>query len=210
VSVPDPTLTDWVPLNRIAAPTLSGTLANRPSASTAGLGTLYYTTDTGETYRSDGTAWTLVVRSVPNPVVNGSWVKGVGGAAVWAPILYTDVADGILDKGGDNRYRPDWTNARLEHWIDTTMVSSVPSGFNVYGPYQVTSPSIAPGVEGQVNYTHNLGATPQLVVAELEDGSFAGYCSWRVTRSNPGITFTIRNNAPSNNATAIVRFLIWL
>ena len=36
---------------------------------------------------------------IPQPVVNGQWIKGVGGAAVWAPITATDVS-GIGVKAG--------------------------------------------------------------------------------------------------------------
>jgi len=31
------------------------------------------------------------VTGIPLPVVNGQWIKGVGGAAVWSPIAYADV-----------------------------------------------------------------------------------------------------------------------
>lgn len=37
-----------------------GTFAGRPAANTVAVGVTYYTTDTGEVYRSDGTAWVSV------------------------------------------------------------------------------------------------------------------------------------------------------
>jgi hypothetical protein len=32
---------------------------------------------------------------MPSPVVNGQWIKGVGGAAVWSKVTPTDVSGGI-------------------------------------------------------------------------------------------------------------------
>jgi hypothetical protein len=34
---------------------------------------------------------------VPTPVVNGQWIKGVSGAAVWSPINFTDIGGTISD-----------------------------------------------------------------------------------------------------------------
>lgn len=82
------------------------------------------------------------------------------------------------------------------------------SGPRIYGPFTVTTAAIAPLTEGIIAYTHGLGVTPTLVFAEIEDGSFSGYVSWRVTRSSTQVTFNAANNHHSQNATAIFRFLI--
>lgn len=44
--------------------------------------------------------------SLPQPVVNGQWIKGVGGAAVWSPIAVADVAgaQATSQKGAANGY----------------------------------------------------------------------------------------------------------
>jgi hypothetical protein len=57
---------------------LFGTLAARPSASSAGNGAIYYATDTFDTYTSNGSAWAQVVGN--SPITNqGATVEVVGG-----------------------------------------------------------------------------------------------------------------------------------
>jgi hypothetical protein len=44
---------------------------------------------------ADANASTALAQSLPQPVVNGQWVKGVGGAAVWSAIAVADLPTGI-------------------------------------------------------------------------------------------------------------------
>jgi hypothetical protein len=97
---------------------------------------------------------------VPAPVVNGEWVKGAGGAAVWSPIVATDIADAGLSVSGDGltlvaelalggndtgagvsggagvlRTRSGnafWTqwDGRLTFYIDNVPICSFPNGYN--------------------------------------------------------------------------------
>ena len=64
--------------------------------------------------------WNMGPQSTPvPPVVNGQWVKGVGGAAVWAPITITDlpfpriVAAGTINGDGSIRSGAGFTAAHL-------------------------------------------------------------------------------------------------
>ena len=65
LTVPNPATTPWVPVGGTPGPT-------GPAGPTGPPGP----TGTG----------------VPTPVVNGQWIKGVGGAAVWSPITAADVS----------------------------------------------------------------------------------------------------------------------
>jgi hypothetical protein len=57
------------------------------------VGELYYDTVANVLYCWNGTAWTTAsgALGIPTPVVNGQWIKGVGGAAAWAAIARTDL-----------------------------------------------------------------------------------------------------------------------
>ena len=109
MSVPNPATTQWVPLQGKVPVTYlgqweSGRTYYDGDAVIAANGVLYVccadgTTTAPETWPGAGQvgpqgpigAQGPQGVGVPLPVVNGSWIKGVGGAAVWAPILETDV-----------------------------------------------------------------------------------------------------------------------
>lgn len=65
---------------------------------------------------------------VPSPVVNGQWIKGSGGAAIWAPITYSDlpVSLGQFNNGYSN-YAADLNNC--------TQI-----GFYAFNPSTVNAP----------------------------------------------------------------------
>lgn len=126
------------------------------------------------------TPWPATGVSIP-PVVNGQWLKGVGGAAVWTPITAADVP-GV-------------------------------NGMRVYGPYQVTGASVSPGgAQGSVNYSHNLGVAPTLVLWEVSDGSWSHLLGHRVQHTDPNVIQFFYNNPSSSAAAAYptYKFLIFV
>jgi hypothetical protein len=54
----------------------------------------------------DTTSTTIVESGLPEPVVNGQWIKGSGGAAIWSAITVADVAgvEAQANKGVANGY----------------------------------------------------------------------------------------------------------
>ena len=123
--------TDYAAQWANALTTLSGTLAARPAANTVPIGSLYFATDNGNTYRSDGVStWALFSSSVPAPVVNGQWVKGVGGAAVWSAIAQADLpaplqalATGVAD----------WNAVAASGWYLANGAANAPGAGSWYG-----------------------------------------------------------------------------
>jgi hypothetical protein len=51
---------------------------------------------------------------LPTPVVNGQWIKGVGGAAVWAPIAQADLPDNLNVRNAG--YATDLNNCTANGW----------------------------------------------------------------------------------------------
>ena len=55
---------------------------------------------------------------VPNPIVEGQFIKGSGGAAIWAPVTQMKAS------AAGNQFSAAWTVAgRLEFWIDATKIA---------------------------------------------------------------------------------------
>jgi microcystin-dependent protein len=87
----------------------------------------------------------------------------------------------------------------------------LPAGMRVAGPFTGSVSNMAPnrGSEAVLTYGHGLGVTPTLVLAELEDGFYAGACSYRVSRDSSNVSIVVSNGHPSATASATVRFLIF-
>ena len=81
------------------------------------------------------------------------------------------------------------------------------SGPRQYGPFALTTTSIAATTEATFNYAHNLGVTPTMVLFEQEDGAFSGRVITRVIRSSTNVTF-VAYNTGANPATVVYRFMI--
>ena len=65
---------------------------------------------------------------VPSPVVNGQWVKGTGGAAVWAAITQGDLPEHLRSPG---KLVSDWNTALDNGWYyDNGTVSNAPAGWS--------------------------------------------------------------------------------
>jgi len=98
-TVPDPASTDWVPLFDLGRQPVKY-LGSYSASTTYNDGDVVIGPD-GIAYICvvDGTlnvtpSWTgQNPPAIPLPVVNGQWIKGVGGAAVWSPITPADVAN---------------------------------------------------------------------------------------------------------------------
>ena len=75
--------------------------------------------------------------SIPLPVVNGQWIKGVGGAAVWAPITSADVSgigartSTLLDSGAS--FDVAWAGAGAHTLIDEVNPTATFSHIRRYG-----------------------------------------------------------------------------
>jgi hypothetical protein len=117
-SIPDPATTDWVPLQGVSGGLAYwGTYDNARTYNDGDMaigadGVLYVCTTNG-TVGSPPVAWPgasapqgaagpqgPVGTGIPMPVTNGQWIKGVGGAAVWSPLLATDVPGLVVADSG--------------------------------------------------------------------------------------------------------------
>lgn len=76
------------------------------------------------------------------------------------------------------------------------------------GPFVLSMGAITPGNEAVAAFTHNQNADPAktIVVAHLEDGVYAGRCSWRVAPALNSTSFIVYNRDPTNTATVLVHF----
>lgn len=58
---------------------------------------------------------------VPNPIVEGQFVKGSGGAAIWSPVTQMKAS------ASGNQFSAAWTvGGALEFWIDSTRIATLP------------------------------------------------------------------------------------
>jgi hypothetical protein len=151
--------------------------------------------------------------SIPQPVVNGQWVKGVGGAAVWSAIAAADVP-GIKSVTGPNAMGMSW-GPQLDFWVDgATKVASLPR-IAWYGPYQVQGASTPATADpsngaGTVAYAHGFGVTPTIVLYEVEDGSWSHMLITRLVRDATNVTFFYANTSSVVAAFPLYRFVIGL
>lgn len=105
--------------------------------------------------------------TIPKPVVNGQWIKGAGGAAVWSPISFADVTGQIVDAQmrasiqSRAAYPPgqDCNNATQNgwYWLDTSCVNR-PAGIVNAGEMQVVGNDFYPYIQ-QFVYDYNGLAT---------------------------------------------------
>ena len=71
--------------------------------------------------------WATAWAGVPLPVVNGQWVKGVGGAAVWAPIVAKDVgAVGLFNTPADVKLQYGQTSVAVPQQAGGAQTVAVP------------------------------------------------------------------------------------
>lgn len=118
---------------------LMGTYAQRPSATTTAAGTIYYATDTMESYRCSGTAWAVIaagselgsaeLRTIVNTLnTNGSWIDVPGMAVTFIaperPIKVELTADVCVTVGN--------TNAQLRLLINNTVSMTELSAWQPY------------------------------------------------------------------------------
>jgi hypothetical protein len=64
-------------------------IANQSGAATTLYSQARFSPDLWMTYLGPG--FVSPIQGIPQPVVNGQWIKGVGGSAVWAPIVPADI-----------------------------------------------------------------------------------------------------------------------
>jgi hypothetical protein len=141
MSVPNPATTEWVPLQgtRLDGMTYWGTYEasrtyNDGDCAIGPDGILYMCVKDGtvgttpstwpgqsasQGSKGDTGAQGIPGVGVPMPVVNGQWIKGVGGIAIWSPIIETDVrgltvADTTWHVVGRGGGEPGYENG----WID--------------------------------------------------------------------------------------------
>jgi hypothetical protein len=95
---PNPATTDWVPLGL----GVSGPVGPAGAAGPPGAG-------------------------VPTPVVNGQWVKGVGGAAVWSPIAQGDLPTN-LQANAPNPPGSDLNQIVASGWYNGSSLANAPDG----------------------------------------------------------------------------------
>jgi hypothetical protein len=95
---------------------------------------------------------------VPQPIVNGQWIKGVGGAAVWSAIADVDVPS--ISSPGTARLSPranqsftDWNNATQNGWWTSSTAANSPLGDSTWWL-------------GRVD-THDYGSGNQWITQEL-------------------------------------------
>jgi hypothetical protein len=72
---------------------------------------------------------------IPKPVVNGQWIKGVGGAAVWSPWTTADLDAAFTAAGQTHRLGPnavanisDWNTAQTNGWYTALSAANAPGG----------------------------------------------------------------------------------
>jgi hypothetical protein len=79
----------------------------------------------------------IVLSPVPTPVVNGQWVKGVGGAAVWSAIADADVPSLVSGPGrlgpnpcylGSAGAPSDWNAIVASGWYMGSSIANAPDG----------------------------------------------------------------------------------
>lgn len=135
MSVPNPATTQWVPLQGKVPVTYlgqwqSGRTYYDGDAVIGANGVLYLccvdgTTTAPETWPGAGQVGPQGIQGpqgpqgigVPAPVVNGQWIKGVGGAAVWSAIAAADVtglvapdtAWHVVGTAGEPAYQNGWS-----------------------------------------------------------------------------------------------------
>jgi hypothetical protein len=112
IVVPDPAITNWVPLQGRAAESMvywgaySGSKTYNDGDCVIGSDGILYMCVQNGTVGKTPVKWPgagapqgavgpqgPIGVGVPTPVVNGQWVKGVGGAAVWSALTLADVAN---------------------------------------------------------------------------------------------------------------------
>jgi hypothetical protein len=64
------------------------------------------------------------------PVVNGQWIKGVGGAAVWSPIAQSDLPANV---GPSTATPTDWNAVAASGWYLATGAANAPAPGTWYG-----------------------------------------------------------------------------
>lgn len=175
MSVPDPATTNWVPLQ------------GRPSGAAyfgqyQASGHTYYDGDCvigsdGILYMcvTDGTttppvAWPGAPApqgvagpqgpqgvGIPMPVVNGSWIKGIGGAAVWSTIAQTDLPSNLSTYGATAPGK-DLNNATAAGWYGVSQDSDQ-WGPTLNRPFSygvVQTIGMNAGTIRQIGYQHGL------------------------------------------------------
>ena len=77
---------------------------------------------------------------IPTPVVNGQWIKGVGGAAVWQAIAQTDLPDPLKPQGIGTP-TADCNTATANGWygLQVGVTANAPALPNTYGQLQVVN-----------------------------------------------------------------------
>lgn len=120
-----------------------------------------------------------VTGNVPSPVVNGQWVKGVGGAAVWSAIGHDDVTNGINTIDG-NQWRPQWSSAHgLQFYIDNTDVSTNVSGAMTWGTILTYNTGmVTHNTDFTVAINHNAGRPFDAIIVWIEDVWYSRNFSW--------------------------------
>jgi hypothetical protein len=123
-SIPDPVTTNWVPLQGSAAERVqywgqySATKTYNDGDCAIGTDGILYMCTVNGTIGSAPVAWPgasapqgppgpagPVGTGIPMPVVNGQWIKGVGGAAVWTPLAPSEVVGaGLVTADADWHY----------------------------------------------------------------------------------------------------------
>lgn len=189
MSVPNPSTTDWVPLQGTAGmPGLTywGQYSAAKTYNDGDLvigsdGVLYMCVTNGTT--TAPTAWSgsgstgpvgpmgPVGTGVPMPVVNGQWIKGSGGVAIWSPIYPADITSGALVAADSGWHvvgaagEPSYLNGYSNYG------SFVPSRFRKLATNQVELQGmIRPGTAGAPIFVLPVGYRPSSTILVIAAG----------------------------------------
>jgi hypothetical protein len=120
---------------------------------------LTYQCVVGGTVGVTPTPWNSGQWGIPQPVVNGQWIKGVGGAAVWAPIGDADITAAAPRLSKANNQVTDCNNMLDNGWYRSANATNGPPSITGHASILVVALDGPPAVNlRQIAYDYNSDA----------------------------------------------------
>jgi hypothetical protein len=115
---------------------------------------------------------------VPTPVVNGQWIKGVGGAAVWSAIAAADLPRTIsapaYQPGNATDYGGGWSGARMVNDGIHVMISGLALATANFSATTYLFPSLPPPGDGKP-HLFNLATSQGILRWDLQPSGILYY-----------------------------------